>query len=414
MDRPVTDSIRRRTRVRTALAVIAPLLVAAIGLALLPGWLRPSLSLARLRTAIVARGAIDASISASGLVVPALERVVSSPLDARVVRVLKRPGAALRRGDAVIELDVADSTAAFERARTDLKVKENQQAQTRLSYERSLVELDSRIDVTALELETRLATFRGQEALAKDGLLSRDELRRAELAVRQSEIQLAQLKDQRASAGKTTALQLDGLALERASLDRDIAERERVLDLATTKSDRDGVLTWVVSEEGALVRRGDVLARIADLSAFRIDATAAAVHSGRIRAGLPAVVRIDDVTLDGRVTEVYPSVENGTLRFTVALSDSSDARLRPNLRADVDIVTDRKTQTLKVKRGPFADGQGTRQVFVIRDGRAVRTPVELGVASFDEIEILSGLTEGDVVVISDMRDYAHLDALTVK
>jgi HlyD family secretion protein len=50
---------------------------------------------------------------------------------------------------------------------------------------------------------------------------------------------------------------------------------------------------------------------------------------------------------------------------------------------------------------------------VIRDGVALRTPVRLGLASFDYYEVLEGLAEGDEVIISDMRDYARLKQIKV-
>src|SRR4029077_18222206 len=83
----------------------------------------------------------------------------------------------------------------------------------------------------------------------------------------------------------------------------------RLLDLSTTKSDRKGVLTWVLSQEGALVRRGDVIARIADLSSFRVDGSVSDVHAGQLRPGMSAVVRINDESLDGTISEVFPTVE---------------------------------------------------------------------------------------------------------
>jgi HlyD family secretion protein len=173
------------------------------------------------------------------------------------------------------------------------------------------------------------------------------------------------------------------------------------------------VLTWVLSQEGALVHRGDVIARIADLSSFRVDGSVSDVHAGQLRPGMPAVVRINDESLDGTISEVFPTIENGVIRFTVALAKASHASLRPSLRADVLVITERKPRALRLKRGPFADSVA-RQVFVVRGDRAIRVPVTLGLAGIDDVEVTSGLGEGDEVIISDMRDYAHLSEVKIK
>ena len=414
MDRDLAPAVQRRARLKRLATILVPALLVAGAIAWLPSWLRPSVNASRLRTAIVTSGPIDASITASGLVVPAFERVVSSPLDARVLRVLERPGALLSAGDAVLELDVSESTQALARAENDLKMKDNQQLQTRLAYDKALADLDGQIEVKTLEIETRRATLTMHQQLADRGLLSQEELRRTSLAVRQAEVEFEQLRNERRSGERTTEVQLEGLALERATLARDVDERRRLLDLATTKSDRDGVLTWVVADEGALVRRGDLLARIADLSSYRIAATASDIHAGAIRTGLPVVVRIDDTQLDGLVQEVYPAVENGAVRFMVGLTETSDVPLRPNLRADVQVITARLAQVLKVRRGAFADGSGSRPVFVRVGDRAERRTVQLGVASFDEVEIESGVSPGDEVILSDMRDYEHLSDVRIR
>lgn len=414
MDRALAPGVQRATHLKRLATFVVPVLAVVGIVAWLPSWLRPTVSGARLRTAVVTTGSIDASITASGLVVPAFERVVSSPLDARVLRILKRPGATLASGDAVLELDVSESMQALARAENELKIKDNQQLQTRLGYQKSLADLDGQIEVKTLELETRRATFAMHQQLADRGLLSQEELRRTMLAVRQVEVELAQLTNTRESTARTTDVQLEGLALERATLARDVEERRRVLDLATTRSDRSGVLTWVLADEGSLVRRGDIVARIADLSAFRVDASASDIHTGTIRTGLPVVIRIEERLIDGSVQEVYPTVENGTIRFMVAIPDPGDTPLRPSLRADVQVVTARRADVVKVRRGVFADGAGTRTVFVRTGDRAERRSVELGVASFDEVEVLSGLVPGDEVILSDMRDYEHLSVVAIR
>ena len=212
----------------------------------------------------------------------------------------------------------------------------------------------------------------------------------------------------------STRLQADGLALQRAALDKEAAAARHTLELATTHADRDGILTWILSREGALVRRGEVIARIADLSSFRVDASASDVHSSRIRPGIPVRVIINDTPLDGAIAEVLPNVENDVVLFTVALRQGSHPLLRPQMRVEVLVITDRRARTHKVRLGPFADGADRANVFVLRSGRAVRTAVRFGLRSFDEIEVVSGLATGDEVVISDVRDYLHLEELEVE
>jgi HlyD family secretion protein len=413
VDRDLAPEIQRARRWRSLLRIAAPIVVLAVIAVWLPGWLRPTVSRARLRTAVVTAGPVEAVIMASGTVVPEVERVLASPLDARVLRLLQRPGAHLKRGDAVVELDVSESVLALDKVVKDLKIKDNQQAQSRLSLEKSLVELDGRLEVKALELQSAEAQLEGHQQLFKEGLFSREALRRSELTVKQAQIEMAQLREERKNTERASGVQLEGLALERGSLDKEAAQARRLLDLSTTKSDRDGVLTWVLSQEGALVRRGDVIARIADLTSFRVDATVSDIHAGRLRTGMPAVVRVNDLDLQGTVSEVFPTVENGILRFTVALAEASHAALRPSLRADVLVVTDQKAHALRVKRGPFADN-AARQAFVVRGDRAIRVPIELGVSGLDDVELRAGVAEGDEVVISDMKDYMHLSEVRIR
>ena len=246
--------------------IALPLAGLAAVLVLLPGWIRPSVSRSRIRTAIVTAGPIESLITASGTLAPEIERVLSSPLDARVLRVLKRPGTSVKQGEPMVELDVNQSVLTLEKVVKDAQLKDNQQAQTRLTLEKSLRELDGRIELKTLDLESLTARSENQRRLFDEGLVSRDALRQAELDVKQADIALLQLKADRVNTQRATDLQFAGLELERASIDKEVVEARRLLDLATAKSDRDGVVTWALPQEGALVRRGDVIARIADLS----------------------------------------------------------------------------------------------------------------------------------------------------
>jgi HlyD family secretion protein len=414
MDRPIDPLFKwRQTLRRVAFSILGFAIVVAVFTAA-RAWITPSLSRDSIRTARVDVGPIESTITASGTVVPELEQVFSSPIDSRVLKILKRPGDQLHKGDAILELDVSQSVLALEKLNEQLAIKENQQGQRKLELENKLIELQGQIKVKTLDLKSYELKAAQQRQLHQAGLSSQDELRKAEVLEEKTRIELKQLEGTSANAERATQSQLEGLALEIRILQKERAEAQRQLELATTKADHDGVLTWVVAEEGATVRKGDVIARLADLSSFRVEATVSDVHASRLRIGMPVKIRVNEQDyLEGSVSNILPTIKEGVVTFFVSLADRSNRLLRSNLRVDVFIVTDRQQRALRIKRGAFAGGAGQQDVFVIRGGVALRTPVRLGLASFDYYEVLEGLAEGDEVIISDMRDYARLKQVKV-
>src|SRR4051794_18896492 len=93
MDRPLDVRVHRARLTKRVLVGVSSGAVVIAAFAGLSAALRPSLTYAALRTARVDSGPLEASISASGTVVPEVEKVLASPIDARVIRILKRPGA---------------------------------------------------------------------------------------------------------------------------------------------------------------------------------------------------------------------------------------------------------------------------------------------------------------------------------
>jgi HlyD family secretion protein len=73
-----------------------------------------------------------------------------------------------------------------------------------------------------------------------------------------------------------------------------------------------------------------------------------------------------------------------------------------------------KNNALRIKKGAFVNGEGDHEAFVVRDGKAHKMPVRIGLASFDQYEVVEGLSEGDEVIISDTRDFIHMKEIKVK
>src|SRR5436190_6488529 len=151
MDREIDPNFRRRQIVRRALFTLVAALCLTAGFVWLPGWLKPSLARAQVRTARVETGPLEATITASGTVAPEIEQVLSSPVNARVLRILKRPGAVLTKGEPILQLDLNESRLAIEKLNQQIELKQNQQAKLKLDLENTLIDQRSRWEIKQLE-----------------------------------------------------------------------------------------------------------------------------------------------------------------------------------------------------------------------------------------------------------------------
>ena len=411
MDRDIApEELRRRTVKRVAVVAIA-IAAVAFTFAATVEWLRPSVKRRDLQIARVERGPVEATLQASGTVVPLVEQVVSSPVEARVLRIGRRAGDPVRKGDELLSLDTSASRLEADRLGEQFAQKESTGTSLRLQLDETLANLRAQIEQKKLDAEILHYTAEQKKRLREAGLIAEQDALAAAAAAKKSDIELRQLGEALRRSERSRDVQLAASAKELGLSRREWEESRRQLALAMMRADGDGVLTWIIPEVGATVRRGDVLARIADLSSYRVIATISDIHAAKLSRGMPARVRLDDATLvGGTIESVDPRIENGVVRFFVTLDEPAHARLRNNLRTDVYVVTARRGDAQRVRRGALGQSN-VEEVFVVRGERAVRTTVRYGLAGQDEIEIASGAGIGDQVVISNMNDYTGIKEL---
>ena len=414
MDRPIEPEVRRRRVIRrvavTVLSVAAVLFLGAMTV----NWLRPSVRRRNLVTARVELGRVDATLQASGTVVPAYEQAISSPVEARVMRIDHRAGDRLVRGDEILTLDTAGSRLDVDRLVDGVRQKESELAELRLKLDDGDASLAAQIEQKKLDRD--ILHFKAEQyvRMFRNGLVAEQDKLAAETSAKKADIELAQLGAARERARRSGEAQLRASQSQLATVQRELDGSRHQLDLAMTRADRDGVLTWVVADVGSTVRKGDIVARIADLSAYRVLATISDIHASKLAPGMRALVTIDETTtLEGTISSIDPRIDNGVVKFYVDLEGRSHPKLRNNLRVDVFVVNGRRDHTLRVRRGSLGESDH-EDVFVVRGNRLVAMPVRWGLSAQNELEALSGLREGDEVVISNMSDYAGVKTLRLE
>jgi HlyD family secretion protein len=412
-DRPLQQEYIRKTRRASILKIsLAGLFVFGL-ISWLVSFISPSINRSQIRTAAVERGSLQATITASGTIVPEYEQVISSPIDTRILRILKKAGDTLHPNDPILVLDLETAKLAYEKIKDQLALKINSQYQAKASLENQLIKLNSQIKIKQLEMNAKKEEVITNKPFYEQRYVTKDEYDKMVLDYETAQTQLQELIDTRKNVIESTRLQQEGIDLEIKTYRTEEALLKQELEMATTKAIRGGVLTWVTLSEGATIRKGDIIAKVADLNTYRVDATISDVHASRITIGMPVQVKLDEKLFKGVVSNIMPTVENGVVRAHISLEDKSNRLLRPSMRVEVYAITDSKSDVLKVKKGLIISNEGRSEVFLVREGKAIRTPVNLGISSFDYQEIVNGLSKGDEIIISDMSNYAHLKEIKI-
>jgi HlyD family secretion protein len=121
--------------------------------------------------------------------------------------------------------------------------------------------------------------------------------------------------------------------------------------MADIVADRAGVLTWVNDKIGTAVNEGEMLAKLADLGSFRVEGSCSDVYAEQLKIGLPVIVRINDQALRGMVVQIKPAVSNGVIQFAISLDDNRSALLRPNMKVEVYVITQKVSHVIRIANG---------------------------------------------------------------
>ena len=373
----------------------------------------PSVNREDLRMAVVEQGPVVATISASGVVVPERERVITSPIQARIEQVVLKAGEQVEAGDQILLLDRAFTQLAYDKLKDEQQLNQHKRVQLRLNLRKTLNNLASQLAIKQLRVKSLQAQLDDEKYLLKIGGTTQESVKQADLTLKIAQQELAEIQHDMATERELLKADEQELGYTLAIQGRSIEELQRKMEQAEVRATHKGVITWVQSETGSTVNAGDVLARLADLSSYKIKATISDTYADQLKVGGNATIRINNTDMPGAISSIEPTVSNGIVTFYVALQDKAHELLRPSLRADVFVSTASKGNVLRVKNGPYFNSASGEYVFVVQGDQLIRKAATIGVSSVDFVELESGVQPGDIIVISDMQEYEHTEKLKI-
>jgi HlyD family secretion protein len=414
MDRELPpDHLRAQRRSVLAKALLLAGLLGAFGWAA-HRFLSPSVKRSDLLIEVVERGPLEATVTASGIVVPRQQETVSSPVGAAVRSVLVSLGERVENGTVILQLDTTASQLELNNLEERLALSRATLRSEQLQLEDSLRETRSQHELKAIDLESRKARVARLERLAGGGIVSKAELLEARLDVKRTQVEVDQLADGLLSLRKRQRAELERLERESAILEAQRADQARRIEMSSVRAPIAGVVTAIVARAGTVVAEGASLATIAAEASFSVEAAVSDFYAPQLKPGQRARIRASTNTFGGHVSRILPTDDASRLMLFIGLDDPAAANLYANLRVDADVVIERKPDVLQVRRGPAIEGEGGRQVYVIDGDRAVRKPVRFGLRGPQQIEVVGGLAAGDRIIVSDVQSWQGLSQIRIR
>jgi HlyD family secretion protein len=418
MDIKRSEKFKLKKRIRTAILIVVGL--AAVG-GITFGLTRlqaatPSLDRSTAVIDTVKRGQMLREVRGIGTLVPQSIRWVPAPTDGRVEKILVAAGVEVGADTVILELSnpqidqqALDAEFQLEAAQADKEVLRVRLEGENMTQQSAIAAINAEYSQAALVLNT-------DEALAKQGLVAELVLKISRVRVSSIANRLTVERQRLAISGKSTKAQMNAQESRIHQL-QGLAKlkRDQVVALKVVAG-TNGVLQQITAQVGQQVTPGLNLAKVADPASLKAELKIAETQIKDVRVGQPVAVDTRNGVIQGRVSRIDPAAREGTFVVDVELTGPLPASARPDLSVDGTIELERLTNVLYVGRPAFGQGQQTIGLFRLSPGsnEALRTQVALGRSSVSTIEVVSGLREGDQVILSDTSAMDNYDRIRVR
>lgn len=442
------------------LVIIAGVVIVVLAIAGAFGWQRLSASAAstsaRVQTVPVTRGTLVATVNAAGNVSAPEEAALAFQTSGRVAKVAVKLGDKVKKDQLLMQLDTTDLELALKTSQSNLVA-------AQANYDSSQVNLQDALKTAQANLASAQANY--DSAKAKNGTnldqltVAKSSLDKSTVALQTAQaaydvvawrpdvgmtsqaaaLQSATSDYQSALANykitvagiNDTALRTAQASLDNAKTSLDQAQRnvdtsmrtaqanldnakigvdqaQRNLDKASLYAPFDGYVSVVNFSAGDSSPSGTAVS-VVDLSNLQVKVTIAEVDMAKIQVSETAQMTLDALqgkTYDAKVIAVGPvgTVTQGVVNYPVIVSvNNSDGAVKPGMTANLAVAVDRRDNVLLLPTRAVRTQGNQKTATVLYKGQSISVPLSVGLTSDTQVEITSGLQEGDQVVLNQTQ-----------
>ena len=372
-------------------------------------------------TADVTHGDFVDYIQIRGDIRPAKSMVLAAPLqsggDLQIVKLVKN-GAAVKKGDILVEFDTTQLTQRLAERQSDLKSAEGEiqqtQEQAKITAEEQATELmKAKYDVERAKLD-----------LGKRDLISRIEYEAAKLSLGDAEQRLKEVEAKALSSKAGSDAELTGKKRKRDKAKFDVDRTQQSIESMRLRAPADGTVNILENPRsggpfgggGVEFREGDrcwagaSILELPDLSSIHLEARLDESDRGRLKVGQTATVKIEAVPGKDFTAKVdlisvlarvdfssgWPPVRNFDLGLIL---DEKDARIRPGMTATARIAADRLPNVTIVSAETIFQKDGRPVVYRLNGSKFDEQSIEIVRRGREQAAVSAGVAPGDKLAV---------------
>jgi HlyD family secretion protein len=357
-----------------------------------------------IRTAVVQRSELKSTIPTNGKVEPRINFEAHAPFPGLIKAIYVHEGQKVAKDALLLTMNDTDARARLATALAALKgAQQNLYAVTHGGTQAERLSLGGELSKAQIDRDQAQHDLSALKKLQGSGAASPSEVAAAQGRLDSDNAALANLQQR-----KTSSYDAGDLGRAKAALDdaqAGYAAAQQVVNEANIRAPFAGTVYLVPVSQTEYVNQGDLLLQMADLSKMQVRAYFDEPEIGKLRVGQPVTIEWDarpDKLWHGHIARIPSTIITYTTRnvgeVLVTIDDAHDDLL-PNTNVRVTALVANEPNALNIPREALHTENGQPYVYRVTDDTLQRTPVTVGNLNLTQVEILSGLKQGDKVAL---------------
>ena len=395
--------------------------VSALGALMMYQWATPTVVAAsQLQIATVEQADFVIKIRGFGRLKPKYQRYLTNTDTAMVEAIHVYPGTIVKKDTVILSLVNPQQAQRLSVARLELARQKASVNEQKINQQSELLERQANLAILKSELQSAELRVDAESKLIEQGIVS-------SLDYKRSVLNVAQLTE-RVSIEQQRLAQLKEMHLQRSKIQQELLSQfelnyqveQQAFDQLQITAGIDGMLQELNVELGQNLVPGTRLAVVGSNKALKAELSVKQADAEKVALNMAAKVntfsQADHGEVDAKVTRIDPIVTDGRVIIELDLQGTLPANARPDLSIEGYVISNIIPNALTINVPQKAQAYSEATLFKLNPNTQLATPtnIEFGTLSDNQIQLLSGATVGEQLIISDLSKWQHLATIKIE